>query len=245
MRQMMTALLLIFSLAAFGQKFEFDYQKDYKNILKQTIDTSSHLNYDTLLARFQSNDTSLTDFNVLTLLIGFTNNEHFKPYSYLTTEREIYALNDRGDFEGAIAVSDSFLRYVPVSQQALIEKSYAFYKLGQKDSAQHYLWQCKRILRAMYESGDGLTPETAFFALGPADGQNFVRKHLGSSIGSMGSGRDKYGNFVDILEMVWEDKETGERRSRELYFQIEHASNTMFGDLNLDELIKDVDKDKN
>ena len=86
-------------------------------------------------------------------------------------------------------------------------------------------------MHAMYNSGEGTSPDSAFFSLGPADGQNFIRKLLQSSIGVMGSGRDSHGNFVDILEMVWEDNETGEKRSRTLYFQIQHATSTMFDGL--------------
>ena len=51
----------------------------------------------------------------------------------------------------------------------------------------------------------------------------------------MQSGRDKYGNFVDILEVTWEDEESGKQQSRSMYFQIEHASKTIFGDVNFEE----------
>lgn len=234
MKQVLILIILTASLNSFGQEFDFDYHKDYKKVLAQTNDTSSHLNYNKLLKRFQKNDTTLTDFEVLALLIGFTDNEHYKPYSYLTTEREIYSLNGKGKYEKALSMCDSFLVNVPVSQQALIEKSYSYHKLGHADSAQYYMWQFRRIMKAMAQSGDGLTPETAFFSLGPADGQNFIIKYLSSDIGSMGSGRDKYGNSVDILETTWKDKESGEQKSRVLYFQIEHASKTMFEDLNFE-----------
>ena len=236
MRQILSVLFLTASLTAFGQEFEFDYHKDYEKILSQTNDTSSNLSYNKLLQRFEDNDTTLTDFEVLALLIGFTDNEHFKPYSYLTTEREIYSLNGNGKYEKALLMCDSFLVKVPVSQQALIEKSYSYHKLGQADSAQYYMWKFSRIMEAMAQSGDGFKPETAFFSLGPADGQNFIKKYLSSSIGTMGSGRDKHGNFVDILEVIWEDEESGEQQSKSLYFQIEHASKTMFGDLNFENL---------
>lgn len=234
MKQLLTALLLTASLSSFGQEVNFDYHTDYEKILSQSNDSTSNLNYDSLLNRFQSNDTTLTDFDVLALLIGFTDNEHFQPYSYIGTEREIFLLNKGDNFAEALEMCDSFLVTVPVSQQALIEKSFAYYKLGYADSADHYLWQFRRIMDAMAVSGDGFTPETAFFALGPADGQNFINKYLAADIGTMGSGRDKYGNFVDILEAKWTDEESGEYIGRQLYFQIEHATKTMFDGLNFD-----------
>lgn len=244
MKKILIALIFMVSIAVFGQEFKFDYQKDYKNILNQTKDSTSYLHYEKLLTRFQNNDTTLTDFEVLALLIGFTDNEHFNPYSYISIERKIFSLNGSGQFKEAIMLCDSFLVYVPLSQQALIEKSYSFYKLEQADSAQHYSWQFRRIMDAMGQSGDGLTPETAFFSLGPADGQNFIRKYLSGSIGTMGSGKDENGNFVDILELVWDDEETGEKNKRSLYFQIEHAVKTMFRGLDLEKLMKDADKKK-
>lgn len=225
---------VILSMSIYAQPFDFNYHTDYDTILQQTKDSTNDLHYDKLLIRFQSNDTTLTDFQVLSLLIGFSDNEHFKPYEYLETEREIYRLNDASKFEEALEMCDSFLTIVPLSQQALLEKSYALHKLGQADSASHYLHQFQRIMRAMMNSGDGFTPETAFFALGPADGQNFIKKYLSGSVGSMGSGSDKHGNFVDILEIIWENQD-GEKQSKHLYFQIEHATKTMFSGMFSDE----------
>lgn len=238
------ALTITGSFTVFAQEFEFDYNKDYPKILDQTKDETSHLYYDTLLRRFQANDETLTDFEVLALLIGFTDNDYFKPYKYLPIEREIYTLNGDGKFEEALAMCDSLLSYVPVSQQAIIEKSYSLHKLGQEDSAQYYMWQFRKIMAAMGRSGDGLTPETAFFSLGPADGQNFITKYLSSSIGIMGSTLDKNQNFVDILEIVMKDEETHEERRRNLYFQIEHAKKTMLDGIDFEKLRKKLQLDE-
>ncbi len=235
MKQLFSILLLIASLTAFGQEFEFDYNKDYRTILNQTNDTTNTLNYEKLLQRFHINDTTLTDFEVLALLIGFTDTPYFKPYTYLTTEREIYSLNGSGEYETALAMCDSFLVKVPVSQQALIERSYSYHKLGQANNAQYDMWKFNRIMEAMAQSGNGSTPEKAFFSLGPTDGQNFIRKYLSSNIGTMSSASDKHGNFVDVLEVISKGEEGGEQKHRRLYFQIEHASKTMFGHLNIDD----------
>lgn len=240
MKHIIAACCLIVSLSAFGQDFDFDYQRDFQKILTQSNDSTSERYYNTLLQRYNDQDETLDEADILSLLIGFTDNKHFKPYSYLPTEREIYKLNDEGKFVESIALCDSFLAVVPVSQQALIEKSYAFYKLGNADSSGVYMWRFRKIMEAMAASGDGLTPETAIFALGPADGQNFIRKYLSSGIGMMGSGQDENGNFLDILDRVWEDEESGEKKNQTLYFQIEHATKTMFGDLFPDEKVEET-----
>jgi hypothetical protein len=210
-----------------AQEFGFHYSTDFPEILAQTQDSRSTLHYDKLLFRFSANDTTLTDFEVLALLIGFTPDPEFRPYAYMSTERKIYALNGSGDYRQALAACDSFLVHVPVSQTALIEKAYAFHKRGMPDSASYYSWRHYRIMQAMDRTGDGLTPETAIFSLGPTDGQNYIVKYLGGDIGTMGSGADKNGNFVDILHFTPRDATAG-TQSVAMYFQIQHAVNRMF-----------------
>ena len=119
-----------------AQNSTFSYTKDFNNILNQTNDQSSDLHYAKLLARFKSNDNNLTTYEILALLIGFTDNVHFKPYHYLDVERKIYSLNENNKYGDAIRLADSLLANIPVSQQALIEKSFAHHKLNQPDSAE-------------------------------------------------------------------------------------------------------------
>ncbi len=206
----------------------FNYKRDFAKILEQTNDQSGDLYFDKLLKRFRINDNSLTDKETLSLLIGFTDDPHFKPYHYLTVERRIYSLNAEGKFKDALQLADSLLVTVPLSQQTIIEKSYSHYKLGQADSSDFYMWKFKRIMRTMASTGDGLSPESAIFSLGPADGQNFIHKSLASDIGTMGSGRDKNGNFLDILTAITTDEKTGETKSKTMYFHVQHAVKKMF-----------------
>lgn len=218
--------LFLFSVTitsiAWSQK-PFNYNVDFKNILAKTKDKDDSLNFENNLKRFVVNDTSLTDFEVLSLLIGFTGKPEYKPYADLNTEREIYKLNDEKKFQVALDLANEFLKTHPLSVKALFEKSYSFHKLGSKDSAQFYLYQGHRIFRAMFFSGDGRTVETPTFALGPADGQDYIRKFAGADIGVMGSSRDKSGNFLDTLEAILDD---GQRVK--LYFIIQHATQKMF-----------------
>jgi Domain of unknown function (DUF4919) len=233
-------LLLFLTIVqfAFGQA-TFNYQKDFKTILEKTKDPNDNLSYDKLLKQFTSNDTTMADFEVLALLIGYTDKPEFKPYDYLSKEREIYELNGEGKYQEALDTASLFLQKHPVSQQALIEKSYSYYKLGNKDSADYYSYQFRRIMEAMYFSGNGTTKETPTFALGPADGQNYVQKFIGAKIGTMGSGHDNYGNFLDILEAELEDGKT-----ISLHFIIQHATDKMFGGKSIEEELNGQKKKK-
>jgi hypothetical protein len=222
LKKLLTLLPLCICLYANAQT-SFNYNSDFKTILAKTRDTASELSYTRLLKRFNKNDTTLSNFEVLALMIGFTDKEEYKPYADLETTTAIYSLNDNGKFEQAMAKADSFLSTHPLSVKALYEKSYAFHKLNNQDSAAVYLIRGIRIFKAMRYSGDGKTVDTPMFALGPTDGQDFIHKALGASIGTMGSSRDKAGNFLDMLEAEYKDGKTAM-----FYFIIQHATEKMF-----------------
>lgn len=234
-------LLIVTGQSANGQTI-FNYKDDFKKVLSKTKDPNDNLFYDKLLKRFSINDTTLTDFEVLTLLIGFTGKQEFKPYQDLNAERKIYDINGDGKFKEALDSATVFLKTHPLSVKVLFEKAYSFHKLEQEDSAAFYSYQGRRIFKAMSFSGNGKSPETPTFALGPADGQDYIRKSVGAKIGgakigTMGSGRDKDGNFLDILEVVPKDGSS----SYNLYFIIQHATDKMFSE---DELKMFDGKDK-
>lgn len=222
MKVILIFALLSLSITLLGQT-DFNYGRDFKPILLRTKDAKDDLSYDKLLKRFSQNDTTLTDFEVLALMIGFTSKPAYLPYSDLEIEREIYKLNDQKKYKEGLAMADSFLMSHPVSVNAIFEKSYSFHKLLQKDSAEYYAYQGNRIFEAMYYSGNGKTKEHPTFALGPADGQDYIRKFVRARIGDMGSGSDDSGYFLDILEAKFED---GDKIT--LFFIIQHAIDKIF-----------------
>lgn len=231
-------LLITTGQIVYGQT-TFNYKDDFKKVLNKTKDPNNNLSYEKLLKRFSANDTTLTDFEVLALLIGFTDKPEYKPYDDLRTEREIYKLNGEKKYQEGLDKANDFLKTHPVSLKALFEKSYSFHKLEQKDSAEYYMYQGQRIFKAMYFSGNGKTKDTPTFALGPADGQDYIYKFVGADIGTMGSGSDKNGNFLDILEAKFEDGQTVT-----LYFIIQHATDKMFGGKSIGEELKGQKKKK-
>lgn len=202
---------------------KFDYKDDYQKILAKTKDKDDNLSYDKLLKRFDVNDSTLTDHEVLALLIGFTAKPEYKPYKDLITEREIYKLNDEKKYTEGLKLGKKFIETHPLSIKVIFEIAYSFHKLGETENAKYWAYKGRRIFEAMYYSGDGKTRETPTFALGPADGQDYIHKFVKAKIGSMGSGSDENGNFLDILEAKFDDGST-----MNLYFIIQHATKKMF-----------------
>lgn len=211
---------ICFSGSVFAQKFKFNYHTDFKKILKRTQDVNDAWYYPKQLVRFQKNDTTLTSYEVLGLMIGYTVDTNYKPYDDIKIERKVYKLNGDGSFKKALKVGLAFHKTHPLNQMTLIELSYAYFKIGKLDSAKYYGYQYQCIMDAMGESGKGFKPDSAFFSLTPIDGQNFITKYIGGGkIGLMGSEKDSHGYFLDMLEYVPKDRKEG----IPLYFNIEHA----------------------
>lgn len=202
----------------------FNYERDYNNILRQTQTIGDSLNYNKLLPKFLRNDKSLTVFEVLALMIGYSGRPEYRPFEDLKTEHLMLHLNDSAKYENAVHLCDSFLKFHPLNQTAIIEKAYAYYKLKNNDSAVYYKKQFANIMTAMDWSGDGRTPEKAMFALGLEDGKNFADKYYHADVGDTKTIINKYGNYCSAVEMKY--KKDGKTNSLIFYFVLQHAANT-------------------
>lgn len=214
-------LLAVFGSAFQGYAQHFSYHKDYERILTQTRDPADSLFYPVLLPGFLKNDASITVYKMLALMIGYTGRPGYKPYKDLEAERYIVRLNDSAKYKEALSYCDRFLKTHPLNQVAIIEKSYAFHKLDQKDSSRYYTEQFGRIMAAMDWSAGGRTPDQAMFAIGPRDSRNFIDKYYHADLGREGSAEDSHGNFCEEIEMKF--KKDGKKQSLVFYFVIQHA----------------------
>lgn len=199
----------------YGQ--DFNYQNDFQSILARTNTPSDSLYHEKLARRFSKNDSSLSDYAVLALLINFTSNQNYAPYSILKTEDRIVNLVQKFQYERAIELSDSILEFQPYNQQVLLNKAFSYYRLKKNDSADYYKYQFNRIMDAMAFSGSGSFKEP-IFSLGSKDSENYIFERLARQIMTIGSGIDSAGNFIDIIEIT--DYQTD---TTTIHFQIQHA----------------------
>jgi hypothetical protein len=222
---MITKLLIFLSfipLFIFGQE-NFNYKRDFENILKETKNKNSEFYSENLMERYTKTDTTLTDKQMLSLLISFTDNKIYKPYKDIGFGRNLYQLNEKEKFDEVIKSGNEFLATHPFDLKTLYEVSYAYHKKDNDVLAENYVIKAMLIFKAMLYSGDGQSMETPTFALNPTDGQDLIEKGLRAKISKMGSGHDKNGYFIDILDAVFEDGTT-----QTLYFIIPHATKKMF-----------------
>ena len=208
----------------------FNYKKDFKSILTNSQDQESNLYYEKLLKRFQDNDSSLTNYETLALMIGYTENPKYKPMEDMEKEVEIFDHNNDNQFSEAIEKSKSYLQGHPVSLLVLREISYAYSKISKVyekdmvfDSAiyfnglsSYYMSLNDRIMEAMIFSGKGRTPENPIFSLGLADGEHFI-PNVGYQIEKKNTLWNKNGDFLEHIVAL--DKLT----TKDFYFVIQHA----------------------
>lgn len=221
----MKQFIILFSfipLFFFSQE-NFNYKRDFDNILKETKNQKSDIYYDTLLERYHKTDTTLTGKQLVSLLIGFTGNKNYKPYKDIEFSTNLYKLNDEQKFDQVIKDGNEFLKTHPFDLKTLYETSYAYHNKGDEASAENCLIKAMLIFKAMIYAGDGKSIDAPAFALNPIDGQEFIKKGIGAKIGKMASGRDKNGYFIDILDAQFDDGS-----SQTLYFIIPHATKKMF-----------------
>ncbi len=208
---------LLVANSFFGQaQDDFDYQSDFEAIVENSLDSSSNVFYPALLERFERNDSTLTSPEVLAMMIGFTESKNYKPYRNADRERQILDLIGSKNYQEALDSCNALLLTNPLNYAALMEKGFALWKLNDENFEFHKSKYFK-VLDAVQYSGDG-SSENAFFVLSPIDGQTIIRYVWQGSIGTMGSGSDSNGNFLDILEMEKEGQET-----MTIYFNIQHA----------------------
>lgn len=210
----------------------FNYHRDFKQIFDSTQESSSPVYYQKLIRRFLNNDSSLTNPEVLALMIGFTKNPHFKPMDDMEKEIEIFDLNKQGEYREAIRKSIPYLQTHPLSLLVLREISFAYQQVSKKefqknlimdsavlyqDSAIYYMALNDKIMEAMIYSGKGKTPESAIFSLGLADGEYFI-PNVGFKIEKKDTDWNKNGDFMEIIKTIIADQSTVD-----YYFVIQHA----------------------
>ncbi len=198
----------------------FDYSKDYKRIFKETGDPKGKLYYDTLRNRFQRDDKTLTNDELVALQIGFSQKDGYNPYGDIDLDRAFIGSANREDTDTTVLYGTTYLQRNPVSLSAHFALWKAYEKRNEKTLAEKYRLRFQKLVDSILSTGDGVNKP--YFVLSPIDGQILIRKYWNADIGIMGSSRDKKKNFLDMLEMKNPDG-----TSKTLYFVIEHAVKRM------------------
>ena len=235
LRIFVTILFILFANKAYEQTTEaieppFNYHRDFKSILDSTQDRNSSLYYQNLIIRFLDNDSTLSKAETLALMIGYTENPHYKPLEDMEKELEIFEHNNNNEFQDAIDKSRPFLQTHPLSLLVLREISYAYSRMSKEvqkdllfekavqyqDSSAYFMALNDKIMEAMIYSGKGRSAENPIFSLGLSDGEYFI-PNVGYKIEKKDTDWNKNKDFVEIITAI--DNLT----TKNFYFVIQHA----------------------
>ena len=235
LRILVTILFILFASKSYEQTQEqieppFNYHRDFKSILDSTQDRNSSLYYQKLIIRFLDNDSTLTKAETLALMIGYTENPHYKPLEDMEKETEIFEHNNNTEFQDAVDKSRPYLQTHPLSLLALREISYAYSRLSKavqkdllfekailyQDSSKYFMDLNDKIMEAMIYSGKGRSAEAPIFSLGLSDGEYFI-PNIGYKIEKKDTDWNKNKDFVEIITALVN------QTSKNFYFVIEHA----------------------
>ena len=141
-----------------------DYSKitDFENLANLTKDEKSRFYYKDLLSKFNEGN-ELTDEQMYMLLIGFAQQDSYKPYSQEADQ--VYELNSQEKFDEAISKSNELLKTNPLLPSLYKELIFAYRKKGNETLANNYQKKLHSILNAMLYTGDGTCdkPYVAFW----------------------------------------------------------------------------------
>lgn len=141
---------------------------DEEDILARTLDTASPYYYPSLTMRFNVADTTLTNDDYHYLYYGYAYQDAYKPLEANPALDKMLMLTatldpDRPNIEtleAMILAGAEVAKRDPFSPKMLNLMAFAYGALGDKQREAAYYKHTKGIIRAISESGDGLTQKT-------------------------------------------------------------------------------------
>lgn len=152
MKHLLSILLAcVLSSAAFAQ--EAFLLPDYEG-----IQNMGQAQYDSLLSRFQAQDTTLSIVDLQAVYYGSA--FYGSPSNGLSNKR-LNAITETEGNEGAILYVDSVLASSPLNLEALLTRFTLAYRVQDTITTHAYYWQYARLVDAIYATGDARSEKTA------------------------------------------------------------------------------------
>ncbi|MAW65919.1 MAG: hypothetical protein CMD18_06970 [Flavobacteriales bacterium] len=173
MKKTTISLLILWSFISISQsgynfkKKIFGFTLD--QITLMTDDGDSKLYIDDLLFKMFNPDSSVTDFELAMGYYGFVLQPDYKPDKYIGLELQVMALNNDHRWKKAKRYADSLVTNYPTCLMGHVELSYAYNSLQDTIQAALYRRIYERLCNMIFQTGDGLSIETAYLVTGYKD----------------------------------------------------------------------------
>ncbi|MBI34314.1 MAG: hypothetical protein CMP67_03015 [Flavobacteriales bacterium] len=173
MKKLLNTFLILCSVISYAQsgyhfnKKIFGYTLD--QITLMTDDGDSKLYIDDLLFKMFNPDSTVSDFELAMGYYGFVLQPDYNPDKYIGLEMQVMALNNKHEWTKAKKLADSLVTNYPTCLMGHVELSYAFNSLQDTVQAALYRRIYERLSNMIFQTGDGLSMETAYIVTGYKD----------------------------------------------------------------------------
>lgn len=194
-------LLLIIALGSFAQNDndkKFNYYVDFDAIAQKCNEPNSKYNFKELKARFLAKDESLTNYDILALMVGVTQQEYYKPLSSTSLALSALDLMSKGNYQESLDKCNEILEIAPLNFSAMSMKEFLHHAIT-GDSLKIYDFQIEKMMTAMEVSGDA-TRDNPSFVLYTEDANTYFYLNK-IRVESYANRTDAYGLILDVYNV--------------------------------------------
>ena len=155
------ALAILFVQLSFAQT----ERPDFKKIEKEIKDKNSPFFYETLMKRYNENDTTLSKEQYRYLYYGYSFQKTYSAYGKPTVNDDLKKAREAGDYDEVIELEKKALSQYPFNLRNLYRLSNGLNKKGDTLQADIYDKKLVGIAKAIFSTGDGASDSTAMYVI--------------------------------------------------------------------------------
>lgn len=165
-------IMLLLGATAYAQDSDME-QPDFNAIKKEVNDPSSPYYYPTLIQKYNSNDTTMTDDEFRYYYLGYTFQEDYNPYRTSEFAHQIdhlYKQNKKlsvAEYENLVKFAKQTLDDDPFDLRQINILIHGLKGLKRYRDAAVWQYRLDHLIDAIISTGDGTTPETAWHVIYP------------------------------------------------------------------------------
>lgn len=210
-------LALLSSSALYAQEEAEIVLPDFAQIQREVNDPQSQYYYPKLMSRYNSTDTTMTIEEYRYYYLGYTFQEDYNPYRRSEYAHQIDHLYKQGrelsvaEYENLIKFAKQTLNDDPFDLRQINILVYALKGINRHKEAAIWQYRLDHIIDAILSTGDGMTPETAWYVIYPTHEYIIL-----NCLGMKGVDFVFVEPFYDYIEI-----EENNRRIEGFYFNVE------------------------
>ena len=165
-------IMLLLGATAYAQESDME-QPDFNAIKKEVNDPHSPYYYPTLIQKYNSNDTTMTDDEFRYYYLGYTFQEDYNPYRTSEFAHQIdhlYKQNKKlsvAEYENLVKFAKQTLDDDPFDLRQINILIHGLKGLKRYRDAAVWQYRLDHLIDAIISTGDGTTPETAWHVIYP------------------------------------------------------------------------------